>query len=192
WSDGADPRPALLPRGHEPGRLQHRHVLLGARERDARLRGELPDRRVAPPEPLEEADARGVGQGGERLVDRRLILNHLVQYGLPRPVRQADREPPRRGGAEPRLPRTRAPRPCDTRPAMPHDQHAPDEVFRTARLRARRWRESDLEPLLRVYGDADAMRWVGDGSPLTPSEAARWLEVTADNYARRGYGMFAL
>ncbi|HEX7040030.1 MAG TPA: GNAT family N-acetyltransferase [Trueperaceae bacterium] len=75
---------------------------------------------------------------------------------------------------------------------MPHDQHAPDEVFRTARLRARRWRESDLEPLLRVYGDADAMRWVGDGSPLTPSEAARWLEVTADNYARRGYGMFAL
>ncbi len=75
---------------------------------------------------------------------------------------------------------------------MPHDQHAADEVFRTARLRARRWRDSDLEPLLRVYGDVDAMRWVGDGSPLTRDEAERWLEVTTGNYARRGYGMWAL
>lgn len=36
------------------------------------------------------------------------------------------------------------------------------------------------------------MRWVGDGTPLTSSEAERWLEVTSENYAKRGYGMFAL
>ena len=65
-------------------------------------------------------------------------------------------------------------------------------VFRTERLTARRWRDSDLEPLLAVYGDADAIRWVGDGTPLTFEEGERWLEVTATNYERRGYGMFAL
>lgn len=67
-----------------------------------------------------------------------------------------------------------------------------EEVFTTERLRARRWRESDLEPLLTVYGDSDAMRWVGDGTPLSRDEAVRWLDVTAANYAKRGYGMFAL
>lgn len=67
-----------------------------------------------------------------------------------------------------------------------------DLVFATDRLRARRWRDSDLETLLTVYGDPDAMRWVGDGSPLTKEEGLRWLEVTRANYARRGYGMFAL
>lgn len=77
---------------------------------------------------------------------------------------------------------------------MPSDltQLTGAEAFTTPRLRARRWRPSDLGPLLRVYGDADAMRWVGDGSPVSRDEAERWLEVTAANYARRGYGMFAL
>src|SRR5690606_39282365 len=53
-----------------------------------------------------------------------------------------------------------------------------DEVFTTQRLRARRWRDSDLEPLLIVYGDVDAMRWVGDGSPLPSDGAEKWLEIT--------------
>ncbi|HZW99603.1 MAG TPA: GNAT family N-acetyltransferase [Trueperaceae bacterium] len=72
------------------------------------------------------------------------------------------------------------------------EAQASDQVFVTERLRARRWRDSDLEPLLAVYGDADAMRWVGDGSQLDPGEALRWLDVTRANYALRGYGMFAL
>ena len=46
--------------------------------------------------------------------------------------------------------------------------------------------------MLAVYGDAEAMRWVGDGTPLSPEECDRWLVVTAENYAKRGYGMFAL
>jgi len=65
-------------------------------------------------------------------------------------------------------------------------------VFVSPRLRCRHWVAGHRAALLAVYGDADAMRWVGDGSPLSEAEADRWLEVTASNYARRGYGMFAL
>ena len=65
-------------------------------------------------------------------------------------------------------------------------------VFETERLRCRRWIAGDLAALLVVYGDADAMQWVGDGQPLNEADARRWLKVTEDNYDRRGYGMFAL
>jgi len=44
----------------------------------------------------------------------------------------------------------------------------------------------------KVYGDADAMRWVGDGKPLDHAQCEQWVEVTLRNYAVRGYGMFAL
>lgn len=65
-------------------------------------------------------------------------------------------------------------------------------LFETRRLRCRRWVTADLEPLLAVYGDADGMRFVGNGRPITRVEGERWLAVTAANYAARGYGMFAL
>lgn len=67
-----------------------------------------------------------------------------------------------------------------------------DIIFRTDRLIVRRWRDSDLSALLAVYGDADAMRWVGDGEPITREECVKWLEVTRTNYEKRGYGMFAV
>ena len=65
-------------------------------------------------------------------------------------------------------------------------------VLMTERLLVRRWMPDDLEPLLRVYGDIEAMRWVGDGVALTPQQAANWLDVTANNYRQRGYGMYAV
>jgi ribosomal-protein-alanine N-acetyltransferase len=65
-------------------------------------------------------------------------------------------------------------------------------VFESPRLVGRRLEPEDREAMLAVYGDAAAMRWVGDGTPLTPEECDRWLTVTADNYRQRGYGMFAL
>ena len=67
-----------------------------------------------------------------------------------------------------------------------------DAVFETERLSVRRWCESDLQPLLSVYGDADAMTWVGDGLPISHDECVHWLEVTRNNYQNRGYGMFAV
>lgn len=68
---------------------------------------------------------------------------------------------------------------------------APALVFETARLVVRRITAADVDALFAVYGDADAMRWVGDGRPLTHATCAQWVEVTQQNYAQRGYGMFA-
>lgn len=45
---------------------------------------------------------------------------------------------------------------------------------------------------MQVYGDADAMKWVGDGEPITEDECREWLVVTRRNYEKRGYGMFAV
>ena len=67
-----------------------------------------------------------------------------------------------------------------------------DLIFETPRLRCRWLVPEDLNALLEVYGDAQAMRWVDDGSPLTEADARAWLEVTENNYRKRGYGMFAL
>lgn len=65
-------------------------------------------------------------------------------------------------------------------------------IFETERLVGRRLEPDDLMPMLTIYGDADAMRWVGDGQPITEEQCAKWLEVTENNYRIRGYGMFAL
>jgi RimJ/RimL family protein N-acetyltransferase len=67
-----------------------------------------------------------------------------------------------------------------------------ERVFQTERLAVRRWRDSDLPALLAIYGDADAMRWVGDGKAITHDECVQWLTVTRANYVSRGYGMFAV
>lgn len=64
-------------------------------------------------------------------------------------------------------------------------------LFETARLVVRRIEPWDVDALFAVYGDADAMRWVGDGEPITRAACTQWVEVTHQNYARRGYGMFA-
>lgn len=68
----------------------------------------------------------------------------------------------------------------------------PKPLFVTERLSCRRWFLQDLQALAEVYGDADAMRWVGDGGAITPNECRDWLVVTEKNYQTRGYGMFAL
>ena len=64
--------------------------------------------------------------------------------------------------------------------------------FQTPRLLVRRWRVGDLSALLAVYGDAEAMRWVGEGRAITHEECVQWLSVTQANYEKRGYGMFAI
>ncbi len=66
------------------------------------------------------------------------------------------------------------------------------DLFQTDRLSVRRWIETDLTKILEIYGDPDIVRWVGDGTPLTPGQAEKWLVVTRNNYEKRGYGMFTL
>lgn len=67
-----------------------------------------------------------------------------------------------------------------------------EALFDTARLQVRRLCRSDAGAMLAVYGDEDAMRWVGDGHALTADEVEQWLDVTERNVATRGYGMCAL
>src|SRR5690606_34769025 len=56
-------------------------VLLHARQRHAELPGELGDRSVRMPEPLENAAPGGVRERGERGIEScPLKLNHVVQY----------------------------------------------------------------------------------------------------------------
>jgi [ribosomal protein S5]-alanine N-acetyltransferase len=66
------------------------------------------------------------------------------------------------------------------------------QLFDTERLRVRRLHEGDVDALLAVYGDAEAMRWVGDGQPLSRERCVEWVAVTQRNIATRGYGMCAL
>jgi len=66
------------------------------------------------------------------------------------------------------------------------------ELFRTARLIGRHLRLSDVDALFAVYGDAEAMRWVGDGEPLDRAQCREWVAVSERNYRTRGYGMSAL
>jgi len=65
-------------------------------------------------------------------------------------------------------------------------------IFETPRLIGRHLVAGDLDAMHGVYGDAGAMRWVGDGEPLERERCARWIDVTHRNYALRGYGMTAL
>ena len=65
-------------------------------------------------------------------------------------------------------------------------------LFQTQRLQVRRLASDDLDALYAVYSDAEAMRWVDDGQPISWADCVRWLEVTHRNYATYGYGMSAL
>jgi len=65
-------------------------------------------------------------------------------------------------------------------------------LFETARLQVRRIEPGDGAAMLAVYGDAEAMRWVGDGRPLVREQCEEWIGVTLRNYATRGYGMVSL
>jgi RimJ/RimL family protein N-acetyltransferase len=66
------------------------------------------------------------------------------------------------------------------------------EIFQTPRLRVCRWLATDLPVIMEVYGDPETVRYVGDGMPLSAAQGEKWLEVTARNYEKRGYGMFTL
>lgn len=67
-----------------------------------------------------------------------------------------------------------------------------DTLFETKRLICRRWEPQDLAPLYAVYSDPEGMRWVGDGKAISLARCEEWFGVTESNYAKRGYGMFAL
>jgi RimJ/RimL family protein N-acetyltransferase len=66
------------------------------------------------------------------------------------------------------------------------------DELETARLRLRPFSEGDLNELWRITADAEVMRYIGDGRPLTRDETAVNLSSIIAAFRRRGFGRWAL
>ncbi|MGN3975365.1 GNAT family N-acetyltransferase [Tsuneonella sp. SYSU-LHT278] len=62
----------------------------------------------------------------------------------------------------------------------------------TDRLSIRPFVPDDAARLVALFADALVARFVGDGTPLSPADAALWIERSAANLARFGYGTGAV
>jgi RimJ/RimL family protein N-acetyltransferase len=60
-------------------------------------------------------------------------------------------------------------------------------VLETPRLVLRRMTPDDLEPLLEVFGDPEAMRHYP--APFTRTQMKEWIDWNLRNYAEHGYGL---
>ena len=65
-------------------------------------------------------------------------------------------------------------------------------LFETERLAVRRLGYDDVDAMVAIYGDREAMRYVGDAEPLPADACRHWVDVTDGNFERRGYGMVAV
>src|SRR5262245_40995504 len=62
----------------------------------------------------------------------------------------------------------------------------------TERLRLRAFRESDLDAYAELCGNAEVMRHLGDGKPLTRPDAWRSMALMIGHWQLRGFGMWAV
>lgn len=62
----------------------------------------------------------------------------------------------------------------------------------TTRLAVRPFMASDASLLVTLFVDPEVHRFVDDGQPLAPDVAARWVERSAANLERFGYGTGAV
>lgn len=65
-------------------------------------------------------------------------------------------------------------------------------IFETERLIGRHVMLTDDQAMHAVYGNARAMRYVGDGQPLDLAGCQGWLAIIFQKYRKWGYGMSAL
>jgi len=63
--------------------------------------------------------------------------------------------------------------------------------LRTERLLLRRWRSDDLDALAAIDGDAEVMRYIGDGSVRDREQTATALANFEQRWAEQGFGLFA-
>lgn len=57
----------------------------------------------------------------------------------------------------------------------------------------RTWRDEDVAPFAEINADPEVTRYLGGGgSPLTPFEAAAFVERTRGHWERWGYGLWAV
>lgn len=62
----------------------------------------------------------------------------------------------------------------------------------TERLVLRRPRLSDAKALHALYGDPEVMRYIGDGSTLTPAKTKAWIEKALARWKADGFGHFVI
>lgn len=67
-----------------------------------------------------------------------------------------------------------------------------DISIETARLKLRLYRENDLDAFADMHGDAETMRYIGEGKTLDRKECWRFIAASLGHWALRGYGMFAV
>jgi RimJ/RimL family protein N-acetyltransferase len=65
------------------------------------------------------------------------------------------------------------------------------DVIRTERLELRRWRDDDLGDLAEMNADPEVVRYLRDGSPMTPDESAEQLVGFMRHWEDHGYGLWA-
>ncbi|WP_114789092.1 GNAT family N-acetyltransferase [Niabella yanshanensis] len=65
-------------------------------------------------------------------------------------------------------------------------------IIETNRVLIRKVTHNDLEALYTICGDPRLMRFVGDGKPLSMKQTQKWIDVTINNYASKGFGMYGV
>jgi RimJ/RimL family protein N-acetyltransferase len=66
------------------------------------------------------------------------------------------------------------------------------EILETERLRLRHFVEADLDAYAPICADAETMRYIGLGTPLSRADAWRSMAMLLGHWQLRGYGMWAV
>jgi RimJ/RimL family protein N-acetyltransferase len=66
-------------------------------------------------------------------------------------------------------------------------------IIETPRLALREWTDGDVAALFAITSDADVMRYIRDGKPITDVGRVRdWLDILTACYREHGYGRWAV
>ena len=65
-------------------------------------------------------------------------------------------------------------------------------MIETERLLLRGWRDGDIEPYARLCADPEVMRFIGNGSTLTPEGSGEQISRFLRHWEERGFGLWAL
>src|SRR5512142_903784 len=68
----------------------------------------------------------------------------------------------------------------------------PASSLETERLLLRQFRDSDIDAYAAMCADAEVMRYIGEGKPLSRDDAWRNMAMVAGHWSLRGFGMWAV
>lgn len=65
-------------------------------------------------------------------------------------------------------------------------------IIDTQRTNINQIKQIDLEALYLICGNAELMKYVGDGRPLSKKQTQKWIDVSILNYKLQGFGMYGV